>query len=459
MGTEDGPSVAVRGSAAEPNGSQPIKGFAGPDQPDDDILRRCVRCGLCLPHCPTFLETRRETSSPRGRIHLIQAVAGGQLDLTDPTFVDQMYECLDCRACEDVCPSGVAYGQLVETARTQIEHAGARPAWQRAARTVAFEGLFGDMRRFRMAGEALRLYQRAGMRTLARASGALRMLGLGEMEAMLPELSSSFVVPHGEVYPPAGAVRRERVALFAGCVMSTIFAETDRATVRVLAANGYEVVLPARQGCCAALNIHAGEMEQARALARRNIEAFASSEADYVVVNAAGCGSTLKEYGRLFEHDPAWRERARAFAERVRDVTELLGTLEAAGELNTAFEPLSLRVTYQEPCHLAHAQRITQQPRRLLQAIPELQVVEMEESKLCCGSAGVYNLTRPEMATRLGTRKVEHIFDTQADAVVTANPGCHLQLRAMLARAGSPIPVFHIVDVMDAAYRGINLVG
>jgi glycolate oxidase iron-sulfur subunit len=452
-GGEDG--AAVREPAGGWDDAPAPRGFAGPDRPGEDILLRCVRCGLCLPHCPTYLETRRETSSPRGRIHLIQAVAEGRLDVADPAFVDQMYECLDCRACQDVCPSGVEYGQLVETARAQIERARPRPLWQRAVRAAALGGLFGDMGRFRLAGRALRLYQRSGLRRLARAGGALRRLGLDEAEALLPELPGSFVTPGGEIYPATGHGRRGRVALFAGCVMSTVFAATDRATVRVLAANGYEVVAPAGQGCCGALAVHAGELERARAAARRNIAAFTGSRADVVAVNAAGCGAELKEYGQLLAGDPEWAGRAEDFAGRVRDVTELLGGLEAAGELNTAFEPLPLRVTYQEPCHLAHAQRITQQPRRLLSAIPGLELVEMEEPKLCCGSAGVYNLTRPEMAGRLGSRKLEHIVATGAEVVVTANPGCHLQLRAGLARAGSSTRVVHIVDVLDAAYRGI----
>jgi glycolate oxidase iron-sulfur subunit len=449
-------AAAAVGVAEDVDGQTRPRGFSGPDQPDADILRRCIRCGFCLPTCPTYVETRRETSSPRGRIHLIEAVAEGHLDVTDPAFVDQMYECLDCRACEDVCPSGVRYGQLVETARAQIERARPRPAWQRAARVAAFDGLFADMRGMRLAGTMVRLYQRSGMRRLARGSGVLRRLGLASAEAMLPEMPADFVRPRNQVYPPLTGTARGRVALFAGCVMSTVFAQTDRATVRVLTANGYEVVAPEGQGCCGALTVHGGALERARAMARRNIAAFEAAGADYVVVNAAGCGSALKEYDRLLEDDPAWAERAAAFAERVRDMTELLGALEAEGALNTAFAPLPLRVTYQEPCHLAHAQRITQQPRRLLRAIPELELIEMEEPKLCCGSAGIYNLTRPVMADQLGQRKAGHITATGAEAVVTANPGCHMQLRATLAASGAPVPVLHIVDVLDAAYRGVN---
>ncbi len=462
--------------AESPNQAEPIsqpiltiQGFSGPDQPRDDILQKCIRCGFCLPSCPTYVETYQEASSPRGRIHLIGAVASGTLDVNDPAFVEQMYQCLDCRACEAVCPSGVRYGQLVETARTQIERARRqRPAasptralLRRVTRSASLDGLFGDQRRFRGMGRLMRLYQRSGVRRLARTTSALEVLGLREQEALLPDLPASFLIPNGEVYPPLADVSlRGRVALLVGCVMGTVFAETDRATIRVLNANGFEVITPARQECCGALTIHAGEMERARALARQNILAFEQTfadgmtETDYIVTNAAGCGSALKEYGELFADDPDWRERAQVFASHVLDASELLGDLLARGELNTRFTPLSLRVTYQDACHLAHAQRITAQPRQLLRAIPGLELIEMEEAALCCGSAGVYNLTRPKMAHRLGERKAHHVIETDAQAVVTANPGCWLQLRASLAQLDAPIAVLHLMDVLDAAYRG-----
>jgi glycolate oxidase iron-sulfur subunit len=432
-----------------------VRTFTGADQPDVDILRRCIRCGLCLPSCPTYLETFSEASSPRGRIALINAVSEGQLDVTDSGFVEQMYQCLDCRACEAVCPSGVQYGQLVETARTQIERARPRPGWQRAGRAAVFGGIFGEARRFRAVNAALALYQRTGAQRLARRSGLLARFGLARMESLAPALPATYVAPAGQVYPPlAGVAQRGRVALFTGCVMSTAFAETDRATIRVLNANGFEVVLPEAQQCCGALTIHSGEMDGGRALAMRNIEAFEVSGAEYIAVNAAGCGSTLKEYGALLADFLEWAERARAFSERVRDITELLAGLLDEGALNTRFAPLPLRVTYQEPCHLAHAQRITRQPRALLGALPGVELVEMEEASLCCGSAGVYNVTRPAMADALGDRKARNILASGAQAVVTANPGCALQVRAALARAGSDMPVLHIVDLLDAAYRG-----
>lgn len=456
MSSEVQEQVVTSAAASEAGETVPaVRGFVGSDQPSDDILQNCIRCGLCLPTCPTYVETLREPSSPRGRIHLISMVAEGRLDINTPGFVEQMYQCLDCRACEAVCPSGVEYGQLVETARTQIERARPRPLWQRVGRAAIFAGLFGDLRRFRMASALLRFYQRSGARWLARASGMLALLGMREMERMLPDLPERFVAPSDEVCPPvAGVARQGRVALFAGCIMSTAFAETDRATIRVLTKNGFEVITPKGQQCCGALTVHSGEMDAARTLACANIAAFEQSGADAIVVNAAGCGAELKEYGRLMAQEPAWAERAAQFAAKVRDITELLGELQARGQLNTDFSPLPLRVTYQEACHLVHAQRISQQPRRLLRAIPGVELIEMQESSLCCGSAGIYNITRPAMANTLGDRKVRNVRATEAQAVVTANPGCYLQLRASLQRAGAEMRVLHIVDLLDAAYRG-----
>ncbi|HEU0026244.1 MAG TPA: (Fe-S)-binding protein [Ktedonobacterales bacterium] len=441
-----------------------LPGFTGPDQPREDILRACVRCGYCLPSCPTYLETFSEVSSPRGRIRLIQAVADGVLSVTDPGFVEQMYQCLDCRACEAVCPSGVRYGQLVETARTQIERArgqstgrsgAARAGWRRIARAAALDGVFGDLSRVRLAGSAMRLYQRSGAQQLARATGALDALGLRDAEAMLPGLSAAAIIPRDDVYPPLpGVERRGRIALLTGCIMGSVFPETDRATIRVLCANGYEVVTPAAQQCCGALAVHSGDLDRARMLACRNIAAFEASGADLVISNAAGCGSALKDYGEFLARDPAWAERANAFAARVRDATEPLADLLRRGQLNISFARTPLRVTYQEPCHLVHAQRITAQPRALLRAIPGVELIEMQESSVCCGSAGVYNLLRPEMAGALGARKARNTLAASAQAVVTANPGCALQLRAELNRAGSALPVLHIMDLLDAAYRG-----
>lgn len=436
-----------------------IQGFDAQDRPDPAIFSACVRCGLCLPHCPTYLETLRETSSPRGRIHLIQAVSEGRLSLTSPGFVGQMYQCLDCRACEDVCPSGVQYGKLVEAARAQIERARPRPLRQRLLRRVVFGGLFQDMRLFRAANRLLWLYQRSGAQWLARRLGIFKLLGLQQTEALLPPLPAHFVQPRNQVIAPTwhSSQPTKRVALFTGCVMSTAFAETNRATTRVLAANGCEVHLPAGQGCCGALTIHAGALERARALARRAIVAFERLEAatplDAILVNAAGCGAALKEYGHLLREDQEFAGRAAAFSAKVQDVTEFLGELEQRGAFNTNLRPLKRTATYQEACHLAHAQRVTAQPRRLLRAIPGLRLVEMEESALCCGSAGIYNITQPEMSQRLLAHKMKHALATQAEVIVSTNPGCMLQLQAGARAAGAAVRVVHVVDLLDEAYR------
>jgi glycolate oxidase iron-sulfur subunit len=424
-------------------------GFSSRDAPSDVILNTCVHCGLCLPHCPTYRELYLEPSSPRGRIHLIGAVAEGRTALDSPVFREQMYQCLDCRACEAVCPSGVQYGQLVETARSQIERAVPRPLWQRGMRRLVFGGLFASMPRFRRFAAFVRLYQRSGLQRFARASGVLRLVGLADQERMLPPIDSTFLVPVGQTWRPREPAQR-RVALFAGCVMSTAYAEIDRATARVLVANGCEVIAPPEQGCCGALHVHAGLLDESRALMRRNVEAFEGLDVEAIIVNAAGCGAALKDYGHLLAEDSAYAERSAALAAKVRDVTEYLASI----ELVPPPRPLDVTVTYQEPCHLVHAQRVKAAPRELLRAIPGLKLVEMAESDLCCGSAGIYNVTQPQLSSALRQRKVANALATGADTVVSANPGCMLQVQAGLDAAGSPVAVKHIVELLDAAYTG-----
>lgn len=429
--------------------------FQGRDIPEESILQRCVRCGLCLPHCPTYQETLRETSSPRGRIHLIEAVGRGQLRLSDRGFVQQMYQCLDCRACEAVCPSGVEYGKLVESARTQIERVRPKTFFQRLMRRLLFRQLFGDMRNFRLVSRLLYLYQRSGLQWLARRLGILRLLRLAEMESLLPRFPSTFMVAANQRYEPQADFQEisrlpaPSVALFSGCIMSTAFAETSRATLRLLRIHGCAVSLPAGQGCCGALTVHAGDLDEARILARRNIEAFEQSGIDFIIVNAAGCGAALKEYGYLLRDDPQFAERAARFSARVRDISEFLLELPA----RPAPLSLPLRVTYQEPCHLVHAQHISSAPRQLLKRLPGLELLEMTESAFCCGSAGIYNLTQPVMSGRLRARKARHTSATGASVVITANPGCLLQLRSGLREAGSDMQVLHIVDLLEQVYR------
>ena len=432
--------------------------FAGPDIPSDDVINKCVHCGLCLSSCPTYRETGLEMFSPRGRIYLMKAVAEGRIGMESEVFQEQMSACLNCRACEAVCPSGVQYGQILEASRTQLELARAEgrlpphPGLVNLMRLGAFGLMFRRLALFRLFSRLMSLYQRSGAQALARRAGILKLLGLDETEALLPPISGRFIVPQGQIYLAEGQARYH-VALLAGCIMSTAFAGVHEATIRVLQKNGCEVLLPPDQGCCGALHVHGGDMEGGRELARRNIVAFEGMGLDAIIVNAAGCGSTLKEYGHLLHDDPAWAARASAFAAKVKDVTEFLAGI----ELNTQdLKPLRISVTYQEPCHLAHAQRIAAQPRRLLKAIPGLTLKEMHESSLCCGSAGVYNVTQPEMAARLGNRKLDNAEATGADVLVTANPGCHLQLAGGLRRRGSAMRVRHVVEVLDEAYHPVR---
>ena len=417
-------------------------GFSGEDQPDASIFNQCIRCGFCLPTCPTYLETYTETSGPRGRISLIKSVAEGRIDLLSPGFVEQMEQCLDCRACEAVCPSGVRYGQLVETARTQIQKA-REPQLSprtRRMRALLLNTLFRRLDLMRGVASLVRFAQRTRLTALA------GLFGLADAAKLAPRIDDRYFVPNDQRYE---AKNSQGVAfLHAGCIAQVAFARVHEASVRLLVRARLSVSVPSDQACCGAIAIHAGEMPLGRELAKRNIAAFERSGADVYVVNAAGCGSALKEYGELFAGDPEWAERATRFSQRVRDVTEVLDAMDIAPPLRGNLA----EVTYQEPCHLAHAQRVTAAPRRLLGKIPGLRLVEMAESAVCCGSAGIYNLTQPAMSRRLRDRKIENVTRTGATVVATANPGCALQLAAGLRDAGANVRVAHVVELLDEAY-------
>jgi glycolate oxidase iron-sulfur subunit len=417
-------------------------GFSGEDQPDSSIFNQCIRCGFCLPTCPTYLETLTETSGPRGRIGLIKSVAEGRIDLLSPGFVEQMEQCLDCRACEAVCPSGVRYGQLVETARTQIQRAREpqRSGSMRRMRALLLGTLFRRLDLMRGLASVVRFAQRTHLMALAGA------FGLSEAAKLAPRIDDHYFVPRDQRYDAQNAAGL--AFLHAGCIAQVAFARVHEASVRLLIRATLSVAVPSDQGCCGAIAVHAGEMPLGRELAKRNIAAFERSGADVYVVNAAGCGSTLKEYGEFFAGDPQWAERAHRFSQRVRDITEVLDAMDLAPPSRA----IDADVTYQEPCHLAHAQRVTAAPRRLLAKIPGLRLREMPESAVCCGSAGIYNLTQPAMAARLQRRKVENVARTGATIVATANPGCALQVSAGLRAAGSNARVAHVVELLDEAY-------
>ena len=414
--------------------------------PQAEDLARCVHCGFCLQACPTYVVTGLETESPRGRIHLARALSEGQIDAT-PNVVAHFDLCLGCRACETACPSGVPYGRIIEGARALVQSGPRRPfAWR--LRSLALRFLFDSPRRLRFVFSLLRLYQRSPLAPLARRLLPRR---LRQLEAMLPPMPQRFFDPPTAAVEPASAARAT-AALLVGCIMPLVYPHTNDATLRVLARNGLRVLVPSGQGCCGALHLHNGDLDAARRLARRTIDAFLASGADYVVVNAAGCGSAMKEYAGLLAADPAYAEKAARFAAMVKDVTELLAELgfEApAGRVEA-------RVTYQDSCHLVHAQRIREAPRQLLRAIPGLELVEMDAPDRCCGSAGIYNLTQTEMSRRLLDDKMDDVLATGCDVIATANPGCMLQLQLGTKLRRTSQPVLHVVELLDQAYRAEN---
>ncbi|HUJ30025.1 MAG TPA: (Fe-S)-binding protein [Candidatus Acidoferrum sp.] len=423
-----------------------LSGFSAVDKPEYDDYARCVHCGLCLNHCPTYRLWGLEADSPRGRIRQMSLVDQGRLEVGE-VFATHIDRCLDCRSCETVCPSGVEYGKLVELARAQIEQKHKRPFTSRVLRNFVYRRLLPYPNRIAVAARLMRFYQRSGLASAARASGVLRLLRLQDRAKLLPQIDSRFFFDElGRTFPARGT-RRARVAFFAGCVAQVTFSELNRATIRVLQANGCEVVVPPGQGCCGALAAHAGIRDVARDLARANFEAFRAFDFDAIVTNAAGCGSTLKEYTHFFaSYDPAHAE-AQNFSSRVRDVTEFLADVGLTAPLKT----VPLRVTYQDSCHLLHGQKVREAPRKLIHAVPGVEFAELPLSDQCCGSAGVYNVTQTKTSLELLAQKMECARQTKAQAIVTANPGCLLQLRAGAAIHDTGQEVLHVVELLDRA--------
>jgi len=433
------------------SGPQPQSGFSGTDIPAYDDYAHCVHCGLCLNQCPTYKLWGLEADSPRGRIRQIVLVDQGRLPLGD-SFVKHIDRCLDCRACETACPSGVEYGKLVESARAQIEQNYRRPFFSRLSRDFVFRGLLPHPQRIAALARLLCFYQRSGLQSFARATGILRLLGLADREKLLPPIDRKFFFSQlGTTYPALGP-RRARVALFAGCVAQVSFSALHEATIRVLTANGCEVVVPARQVCCGALAAHAGVRDVARSLARINLDVFLADEFDAVVTNAAGCGSTLKEYEHLFPPGTLEHGKARDFRKKMRDVTEFLAELGLSANLSA--QPM--RVTYQDSCHLLHGQKIREAPRKLLRAIPGLELVEMNMADYCCGSAGSYNITETQASLALLAEKMKHARATHAPVIVTANPGCLLQMRAGAEIYATGQEVVHVMELLDRALAKAN---
>jgi glycolate oxidase iron-sulfur subunit len=413
--------------------------FDTQDPPSMDGLRACVHCGICLPQCPTYRVLGEEMDSPRGRVYLMRAAAEGRIGLTG-TMARHLDLCLGCRACETACPSGVPFGRLLETARGQFERRGV-VAPGRDRRLLRFLlSIFTRPGRLGPMLAALRLYQRSGAQALVRGLGLLAPFRrLRTMEALLPPLPRS-PAPVPALIPARGRPRG-RAGLLLGCAQRFFYPDVNADTARLLAAAGYDVVAPLEQGCCGALHLHAGRLEEFRALAERLIGAFA--DADVVVVNAAGCGSAMKEYAHWLPTDAA-----RAFSERVRDVSEVLA------ECALPLRPLPETVTYHDACHLAHGQQVRAEPRALLRRIPGLTLVDLPDSELCCGSAGIYNLLEPAMADELGRRKTIRIRETGARVVAAGNPGCLMQIRRHCREAGLALEVVHPVTLLARALEG-----
>ena len=418
--------------------------------PDPALIDKCVHCGFCLPACPTYALWAEEMDSPRGRIYLMKSGLEGRAGMTS-AFVRHFDACLGCMACVTACPSGVQYGPLIEDTRAQIERNYTRGAMDRAFRTVLF-AIVPFPGRLRLALAPLVIYRL--MQPILQRSGLLKLLPgrARALASLAPPVTVRSLVARVPERTPAAGERRMRVGLLTGCVQRLVFGHVNAATVRVLAAEGCEVAAPREQGCCGALALHAGRLEEARVFARRTIAAFERAGVDRVVVNAAGCGSSMKEYDRLLRDDPEWAARAAAFTARVRDITELLPEL---GEPRAPRRPLPLRIAYHDACHLAHAQGVRQQPRDLLTAIPGVELLGFAEQDMCCGSAGIYNLVQPEAAREIGARKVERISAVQPDAVVTGNPGCTLQIASVAAGRGLTMSVLHPIEVIDASIRGV----
>jgi glycolate dehydrogenase iron-sulfur subunit len=417
--------------------------------PATAIIDKCVHCGFCLPVCPTYVLWGQEMDSPRGRIYLMKLAAEGAAQMT-PKWVSHFDTCLGCMACMTACPSGVDYGKLIEATRAQIERNFPRSSAEKRHRHFLFE-TFTRPDRLRRLRAPLLAYQKSGLQALVRGLGLLNLLPKKwqAMEALLPKLGPQEVVP--EVTPAVGP-RRRRVGLLLGCVQREFFSQVNAATARVLAAEGCEVVAPQAQTCCGALLVHAGEETGAIELAKKTIDVFEQVNVDTIVTNAAGCGSNVKEYGHLLRDDPEYAERARNFSAKCKDISEVLTELEPRIRRN----PLKLRVAFHDSCHLQHAQGVCEQPRGLLASIPGIELVEIPESAVCCGSAGIYNLVQPDAAKSLGERKAELISPLKADVVATGNPGCILQLQSSLTRRHQKTPVVHTIQILDASLRRLS---
>ncbi len=424
-----------------------IGAFDAHRPPAKELVDVCVHCGFCLPTCPTYVLWNEEMDSPRGRIVLMN-VALEEADQLSDSMVTHWDRCLGCMACVTACPSGVQYDKLIEATRPQIERNYPRSPRDRAFRRFAFE-TFTHPGRLRALVPLMVAAQRAGL-TRAAERSLKRFPRVQALQSLLPDVTVKAAAARMPETTPARGERRGRVGMLLGCVQRVFFDEVNQATARVLAAEGFEVFAPRGVRCCGALMLHSGAEAEALGLAKRMVEAFEGC--DYVAVNAAGCGSSMKDYGHLLSDDEEWGERAKRFCDKVRDVSELL----AESDPVATRHPVPLKVAYHDACHLAHAQKVRSEPRQLLKGIPELELVEPAEWEICCGSAGIYNLLQPEAGRALGQRKAENLLATGAEAIASGNPGCTLQIAAHLREKGRPLPIYHPVQLLDRSIRGEN---
>lgn len=424
--------------------------FDSHQPPAQELIEKCVHCGFCLPVCPTYVLWGEEMDSPRGRIYLMKMALEGSATMNEK-WVGHFDACLGCVACMPACPSGVEYGKLIEATRAQIERNYKRPSVDKLHRRLLFE-TFTKPDRLQLLRWPLLAYQKSGLQAALRATGFFNLLpkSLAAMDSLLPEVKPTESVA---AITPAQGEKRRRVGLLLGCVQRTFFSHVNAATARVLSAEGCEVIAPPQQTCCGALCVHAGEEVGASAFARSTIDAFEQANVENIVINAAGCGSNVKEYGHLLRNDPAYADRAKRFAAKCKDISEILSDLAPRAERKT----LRARVAFHDSCHLQHAQGVRAQPRSLLAKIPGVEVLEIPETPICCGSAGIYNLVQPDAAKKLGDRKAKLIADLAADVVATGNPGCLLQLQSSLSKTNRPIPVVHTIQLLDASIRGLPL--
>jgi glycolate oxidase iron-sulfur subunit len=435
-------------SASRENTSR-VSGFHGVDIPSDDFFTNCIHCGYCLPHCPTYVLTLSEKSSPRGRIRLMKSIAEGEMEIT-PGFVEEMYFCLDCQACETACPAGVKYGALVEASRTQIEQQHLLSWYERLLKSLLLRRVFTSNRRVKVVARLLRFYQRSGIEPFVRATRLLQFVSpkLEKVQRLSPRISRQFSdESFAEIIPSRGP-RKYRVGFLTGCLMNVMYADVNDDTIQVLLENNCEVVIPHGQDCCGSLHAHNGLMDTARSLARKMVDSFDSYRLDAIVMNSAGCSAFMKEYGHVLADDKEYAERAARLAKKVMDLSEFL----VAIDFKRPTTETKKRVAHHEACHLVHTQKVSQQPKQVLEAIPGLELAELNEATWCCGSAGIYNIIRYDDSMKLLERKMENLKRTNAEIVVMGNPGCLAQINYGVQRERLDIEVVHLATLLRRAY-------